>query len=191
MQGVTSVNQSATGVREFMKLRGFEPCTGETVSEARAIATRLIQAELATLETIRAVHARTGESTVYVRREHGMVRGFLAFFGMSEEGEAAMDAGRFDTRNVDPAWVAPPSPDLRSGYVWGFAGDTRGACFAVIRTGRDMRDRFFPHLRVFARAATSDGRKVMEPMGYIPVSPADPSLYFSPPFSLTNLRGGA
>lgn len=182
---------SAADVRDYMAAREFAACDDQGLAKARALAARLIPAELASLETIRAVHAATQGSCVYIKVEAGLTTGFLAFFGLSPAGDEAMDAGAFDTRQVRPEWVSPPSARLASAYVWGFAGETRAACFSVIRTGRDVRDRLFPGLRVFARAATVDGRKVMEPLGYRPVSPADPSLYFSPPHSLTNVRGRA
>lgn len=175
-------------MRAFMIERGFDCC--DTYAEADAfhdLGQSLIPVEVATTATLFAVQERT-RSSLYLRRENGVPTGFLAFFAFSEQGEAAVAANRFHGVRLDPEWTCEPSASTRMGYVWGFGGKSRAACFGVIRTGRLIRDQFFPHIGVYARAATPDGRKVMEPLGYRPASPIDPGFYYSPPYSLTQLR---
>lgn len=175
-------------IRFFMMERGFDPCdTDADVTEFHRLAQYLIPVQIASAATIGAVQDRTGCS-VFLRRERGRPAGFLAFFAFSEAGEAAVRSDAFEGTQVRPEWVCEPSAQTRLGYVWGFGGISRAACFAVIRAGRIMRDQFFPHLGVYARAATPDGRKVMEPLGYRIVSPRDPGFYYSEPYSLTQLR---
>jgi hypothetical protein len=175
-------------LRAFMQERGFESC--DTLAEAQAmrdLASSLIPVELATANTLIAVQERT-KSTLYVRREAGVLTGFLAFFAFSEKGEEAVRADKFHGVRLDPDWACEPSEETRMGYVWGFGGTSRASCFGVIRTGRVIRDQIFPHIGVYARAATPDGRKVMEPLGYQRASVLDPGFYYSPPYSLTQLR---
>jgi hypothetical protein len=179
----------ADRIRAFMKSRGFDVCDCRAnIEEFHALAQRLIPVEIASPDVIEAVQRRT-RSSIYLRREAGNASGFLAFFAFSAVGEDAVHASTpFEGTRIRPEWVCEPSVDTRIGYVWGFGGLSRAACFGVIRTGRLLRDRFFPHLGVYARAATADGRKVMEPLGYRRASQYDPSFYFSAPFSLTQLR---
>lgn len=191
MGGIGSTQPDAVNgerIRAFMHERGFRSCDSMPEIEAfHRLGASLIPVEVATPATIAGVQERTG-SSVYLKWEDGAPSGFLAFFAFSKEGEAAVTGGDFVGTRVKAHWVEPPSPETRMGYVWGFGGISKAACFAVIRTGRIIRDRFFPHLSVFARAATPDGRKVMEPLGYRLVSQTDPGFYFSPPFSLADMR---
>lgn len=178
-------------IRSFMNVRGFEACdTAEQIAAFHALADRLIPCEIASVATITAIQAKS-RSAVYVLREDGEATGFLAFFAFSEEGVRAVEEGRFHGVRVEPDWVCPPSHETRFGYVWGFGGASRRACFAVIKTGRIMRDSFFPHIGAYARAATPDGRKVMEPLGYRVVSQADPGFYYAPPGSVAHVGGAS
>lgn len=190
MAYATAIPKAVAGageIRRFMQQRGFDCCDARNdVAAFHELGSSLIPCEVASVETLCAVQKRT-TSSLYLRREAGQPTGFLAFFAFSDRGERAVAAGAFHGVRVDPEWVCEPSPATSLGYVWGFGGISKAACFAVIRTGRIMRDQFFPHLGVYARAATPDGRKVMEPLGYRP-SPTDPGFYYSPPYSLTRLR---
>lgn len=188
----TNTVPDAAQIRAFMAGRGFDVCDARADIEAfHALAQHLIPVEIASPDTIEAVQQRT-RSSVYLRREAGRATGFLAFFAFSKAGERAVTtATHFEGTRVRPEWVCEPSADTKIGYVWGFGGVSRGACFAVIRTGRVMRDCFFPHLGVYARAATLDGRKVMEPLGYRRASKHDPSFYYSEPYSLTQLKAAS
>ena len=171
-----------------MRQRSFESCdSAEDISSFHTLAQHLIPVEIASLATLTAVQAKTG-SSIYLKREHGAPTGFLAFFGFSPEGEQAVRSGQFSGVRARPEWVCEATPQTTLGYVWGFGGLSRAACFGVIRAGRVMRDTFFPHLGVFARAATADGRKVMTPLGYRQAFPEDAGLFYSPPFSLTQLE---
>jgi hypothetical protein len=175
-------------IRSFMQARGFQCCDARSdIDDLHALAAALIPVEIASADTIAAVQQRTGCS-IYLRRENGNPTGFLGFFAFSAVGQQVVESGSFPGAQVRPEWVCAADAQTRLGYVWGFGGTSRGACFSVIRTGRLMRDHFFPHLGVYARAATPDGRKVMEPLGYRRASATDPGFYFSPPFSLTQLR---
>lgn len=174
-------------IRAFMATRGFAACDGaRDIAEFHALADSLIPVEIASAETIAAIH-NIGGASAFLLREDGAPTGFLAFFAFSQAGERAVADGKFHGVRVEPQWVSEPSPQTKTGYVWGFGGKTKRACFAVIKTGRIIRDQFFPHLGVYARAATPDGRKVMEPLGYSVVSNMDPGFYYSPPFSLASM----
>lgn len=174
-----------------MRQRGFDCCDShEDIVRFHALADRLIPCEIASVQTIAAIQEKS-RSAVYILRENGETTGFLAFFAFSQAGVNAVEEGRFHGVRVEPDWVCPPSTDTRFGYVWGFGGASRRACFAVIKTGRLMRDGFFPHIGAYARAATPDGRKVMEPLGYRVVSPADPGFYYAPPFSIASVGGAS
>lgn len=176
-------------IRSFMAQRGFEACdTAAQIAAFHGLADRLIPCEIASIATITAIQEKS-QSAVYVLREDGEATGFLAFFAFSDDGVRAVEERRFHGVRVVPEWVCPPSHETRFGYVWGFGGASRRACFAVIKTGRILRDSFFPNIGACARAATPDGRKVMEPLGYRVVSPADPGFYYAPPGSVANVGG--
>ena len=165
-----------------MRTHGFELAASRSVEDAHALADKLIPGPIAPLRVVETVNARTGAS-VYLMREQGAAAGFLAFFWLSPLGARAIMQGKFDARNVAPEWACPPGPDVENGYVWGFAGASRRACFSVVRAGRMMREAMFPHLRLFARAASPQGGKIMQALGFGAVVDADPSLCVSPPLA--------
>lgn len=172
-------------IRSRMVQRGFHPCdTPAAVETFHGIAQKLIPVEIASVETLAGVQAKTNAS-LYLRWENQSPVAFLAFFPFSREGAFALRAGTFSGTQVQPEWVCEATPLTQFGYVWCFGAVSPAAAIAVVRAGKTVREQCFPQLGVYARAATPAGGRLMAPMGFGPVQAA-PNFFYSPPFS----RGG-
>lgn len=168
----------ALQIRDFLHGRGFHACDSEAeIAAFRVLAQRLLPVEVATLDTLRAVQARTGHS-LFLHQPTVGGAGFLAFCPLSPRGERAILQS--DT-SLRPDWVEPFTTSTRRGYVWGLGGETRGAQFAVLRALSTMRASFFPHVGLYARATTAEGKRAMDGFGYaVPINETA-GIFYAPP----------
>jgi hypothetical protein len=180
MQAETASGTGPDDIRAFMRERGFTPADAEEDVEAlRQLAGRIIPTEIASTAVLAGVQRRTGHS-LFVKFERASPTAFLACFPLTGAGEQAIKSGHFDGLRVAPEWIAPFSRSTGAGYIWGLGGVTASGSFSVMRALRIMRERFFAHMDLYARASTPAGRKLMEGFGYLPFGGSDPTVLFAP-----------
>jgi hypothetical protein len=147
----------------------------EDIAHARALCAARISENVVSVETLQMVQNITGAS-VFVAREQGVVTGMTAFFLVRAEGMRALDEGRFDAVNIDPALICRPREKPAGGYAWGFAGSTDRGAGRAVKASVAVRETLFWALPGYTRAATDDGaRLIFGSLGFRPVE-GDPTL---------------
>ncbi|QGZ96608.1 hypothetical protein [Terricaulis silvestris] len=180
MQAETAFMAGPQEIRSFMHARGFAPCDTKTDTEAlRQLACRLIPGAIASTAVLADAHRRTGHS-LFLCRENGRPTAFIACLSLTRAGANAIRSGRFDGLAIAPEWIAPFGPLVHAGYIWGLGGVTRRATFSAMRALRIMRQRFFSHIDLFARASTPEGRRIMAGFGYRAAAGPDPDVMLAP-----------
>jgi hypothetical protein len=143
-------------------LAGFDlwPAQPGEFLEARALAARLIGAEIVDPEVLHRVHARSGGG-LFLTREQGVLTGVLALVLLSPHGLDAIETDRFDGVDTLVSHVARPSEEVAGLYAWGLCASTPRGARRVVAGARAMRLRVVPDLPCFGRAATPAGRRLM------------------------------
>jgi hypothetical protein len=180
MQAETAFMAGPHDIRTFMHARGFAPC--DTARDAEALhdlACRLIPSPIASVEVLADAHRRTGHS-LFLWRENGEPTAFIACLSLTQTGAHAIRSGRFDGLKIAPDWITPFGPLVHAGYIWGLGGVTRRATFSAMRALRVMRELFFAHIDLFARATTPEGRQIMAGFGYRAIAGPDPDVLLAP-----------
>lgn len=145
----------------------FPALEGEIV-EGRSAAADLISPDIASEGAFLAVHRRT-RAGVFVYRQDNFALGFLGVILLRESGLRRLAADRFDAIDPDLNDVCEAGEAPAAVYGWGFAASTVRASGACVLGLMALRDRVFPHLPFFCRAATPQGAKViLGKMGYQP-----------------------
>ena len=154
----------------------LSPPTLEEIPAARAMAGKLMDHEVVSEATIRAVLA-VQPASLLVFREEGEV---TAVYGQLLLGRSAVDdifAGTFDALEVDIRHLSRAGDTPALGYVWGLAASTKKGGAAILNYGRLVRPRLFPDLTVFTRAVTPIGRHIaLNRYGYKPLRGPDDDL---------------
>jgi hypothetical protein len=129
------------------------------LGQVRTLAATLISPSVASLATIRAVHARTGYG-IYVVREEGAVAGWLALVMLNEQGLAAVRDDSFDPIDPDLGCLASPLEAPVAVYSWGIATASRPAAKSLIEACWVVRERL-PDIPFFVRASTEAGHRLL------------------------------
>lgn len=178
---VSSVGETTDRLCESAAPHGVFPAHLDDIAPARVMAVELIGPGIAGVESLRAVHARTGASVFLFRDEDGVVQGVLGVVPLRGSGLAALEADRFDAADPDLDDVCLPNEAPAAVYSWGFAAATIRAAGAVVLAKMAMRDQGFPDVPFFCRAATPQGAKVaLGKMGYRPFPPSRTGLLIKP-----------
>ena len=180
MQAETVPIADAGEIRAFMQARGFAPCDALADIEAlHELAHRLIPGDVASVTVLGDAQRRTGHSLFLLRRD-GVPAAFIACLALTRSGASAISTGRFDGLKIAPEWIAPFGGSTEAGYIWGLGGVTRPAAFGAMRALRIMRERFFAHIDLYARASTPEGRRIMAGFGYRAVTGPGPHVLMAP-----------
>jgi hypothetical protein len=154
-------------LREALEPLGAAEAAPADIAEMRALAARLIGPEIASEQTLRTIHARTGYG-FYVVREEGRIAAVLALIMLNGLGLDAMGRGLFDTLSPSPGHAARPDENPVAVYGWGVAGSSREHATAIVNACKTAREAA-PELPFFARAATDAGRRLLtEKMAFRP-----------------------
>ena len=163
--------------REF----GMTPPTEAELPEARALASKLMDHEVVSIETLIAVQNIQPASSL-VFREDGRITGVSGQLMLTPKAFQVMLAGEFDAVDIDTRLLAREGELVSLGYGWGIAGSTKEAATAVSWVGRTMRLRLYPHIAGFTRAVTAVGRHIaLTRYGYQPLRHPDDDLMISLP----------
>lgn len=172
-------------LRALFARRGFEPaCERVEVDAALSVGSDTLGGELVPAETVLACEARTGRC-FYVRRdEAGEVEGFIALLYLSKPGYEALMRGRFDPAAPKMRHLTDgPDEPAEAIYVWCLAARSDEGRRALVRAVTEARRRAFPHIALFARPVSREGRMMTAALdapngpaaflGWVPVAPDD------------------
>jgi len=151
--------ETAQRLRQAVERLGVFDAEPEELGQVRELAASLISPDVASLQTIQAVHERTGYG-IYVVREAGAVAGWLALVMLNEAGLAAVEDDSFDPVNPDLRYLTSPFETPVAVYSWGIATASRPAAQALIESCWAIR-RCLPDIPFFVRAATASGQRLL------------------------------
>ena len=128
---------------------------------------------LAGAEAVRRVMSHNPDSLWAIARRRSFdaaapaVEGFVAFLTLNEEGLKRLVAGTFDASDPDPALLTPQNKTPAAVYLWAmWAKD--GLVAGIPLAFEKMFTPLYKTADVYARAATHEGRKLLETMGFEP-----------------------
>ena len=166
---------------------GFRLAADEEVGATLELATRLLNQELAPVETVRRFHRHAG-GAVWVLADDE-IKGFILSLLLTGLGEAALRQGHFTPSDPDPAHICRPGEAAYGVYCWVYGGVDRDARRAVMTASAVLRVEMLPMLPTFARGATEDGARSAHSLGMVPVADSLPDLFVQEP--LTQFEGAA
>ncbi|MEM6557915.1 MAG: hypothetical protein AAF642_18660 [Pseudomonadota bacterium] len=155
-----------TKMNELMGSFGWRSATPEEIPELVALGEDLVNDRLADPATIERVHAAT-KITAWAFGDDP-IEGMVLQVPLSELGLAALEANEFVPGNPDPAHIAAAGELCAACYIGIYAGATYEARKAVMTGAGVIRMGIFPQVPCFARAATDDGARSMESLGWAP-----------------------
>lgn len=126
---------------------------------------------LAGADAVRRVITHNPDSLWAIARRQGFnaaapaVDGFVAFLTLNAEGLKRLVAGTFDASDPDPALLTPQNKKPAAIYLWAmWAKD--GLVAGIPLAFEKMFTPLYGGVDVYARAATHEGRKLLETMGF-------------------------
>ena len=160
---------------------GCGPPDAAELAEARDLATRLMDHEVAPLEVYRG--ALAGQpSAILVFRQDGRVTGV---FGALLLAPAALDRildERFDALAPDLDLLTRDGGRPGLAYNWGVAAETKAAAVAVLGAAGALTRQLFPDITAFTRAVTGAGRHIaLKRYGYRPLRGPDDNFLIKEP----------
>ncbi|MEQ8405085.1 MAG: hypothetical protein RKE49_08300 [Oceanicaulis sp.] len=146
-------------LRRIFARRGFRPTDDVAeIGAAFSMGESALGGRLASPETALACEEKT-RRCFYVRTdETGATDGFIALLYLNAEGFTALMYGRFTPAAPDLAHLTGPDEPASAIYVWCLAGTTPQARRAVVRSVTEARRKAFPHVALFARPVSREGR---------------------------------
>lgn len=151
---------------EQMASMGWRSAASEEIPELVALGEELINDRLASVEVVDRVHKATG-ITAWAFGSDPM-EGMVLSVPLSPDGLAALESNAFSPADPDPAHVAADGELCAACYIGIYAGATHEARKAVMTGAGLIRMVFFSQVPCFARAATDDGARSMESLGWAP-----------------------
>jgi hypothetical protein len=158
---------------------GVVAASGPEMSEARALAARMIGDGIVSAEALDRVQAHSG-CAVFVAHEAGELTGVLAFLLLNAAGKAAVLRGDFDATDPDLAHVAGPDEVYCAAYGWGVCATSKDTARRIL-TGSAATKHLTDHVPCYARPVTEAGERLMrERLGYVDL-PECPGMVWLPP----------
>jgi hypothetical protein len=156
--------------REIMGELGLYLASQRDIAEAHAIAERLLGSPIASTTTIGAIQARTGCACFVARSPEGALTASISSIPLSLAAAPLLAAGEFDGIDPPERLAARPGEPVIAWYGWGMAGLTLRGQALVVRAAMRQQQDIYAAVPFYARAATSDGERVMqERMGVRPL----------------------
>jgi hypothetical protein len=143
---------------------------------AHALCETLMRTQLAPLWVLASAHTHT-RGSAWVYREGDAITGVWLCLPLSWDGEASLRAGRF-------AYAAPrlddlcrPGDEMSAIYMWFAGATTKDASRAIMRSSASWFAGVLSGLRVYARAASGDGARVLANFKFQRLAPERPDLF--------------
>ncbi|MEL6666099.1 MAG: hypothetical protein AAFQ24_08180 [Pseudomonadota bacterium] len=150
---------------ELMANFGWRPANEKEIPEMLALGERLINDRLISPETLAHLHVLTG-ITAWVFGDP--VEGLVISVPLTEAGLDAVQDNEFVAKTPDDAHVAAVGQPCAAVYIGIYAGETKEARKAVMSGAGVIRMAIYAQVPCFARAATDDGARSMESLGWTP-----------------------
>lgn len=150
---------------EQMAAFGWRSASPDEVPELVALGERLIEGQLADATIVADIHARTGITAWAFGTP---IEGLVLATPLSAEGLSALQAGAYKPGNPDASHIAAKGELCSAMYIGIYAGETHAARKAVMAGAAVIRMAVFSQVPCFARAATDDGARSMESLGWAP-----------------------
>lgn len=140
---------------------GFSLATDAEIEAGRAVAASLVGDGIAATETMRRIQARTGCACFVLRGQEGMTAA-LSIIPLTAAALPGLSRGQFDAISPAEDLVARPQDDMAALYIWGGAGLTWRGRMQAVSAAMALREDAHPTLPTYARAATSEGERVLQ-----------------------------
>lgn len=150
---------------ELMANFGWRTANEKEIPEMLALGERLINDRLISPETLAHLHDLTG-ITAWVFGDP--VEGLVISVPLTEAGLEAVQDNEFVAKTPDDAHVAAVGQPCAGVYIGIYAGETKEARKAVMSGAGVIRMAIYAQVPCFARAATEDGARSMESLGWTP-----------------------
>ncbi len=144
-----------------MSALGLRLATADDIAEGHAAAARLIGPGITSRAALERVQARSGCAIFAMRTRDGEFVGALSVIPLSAAALPILATGDFDGLEPPDQMVARPDEPAVAFYGWGLAGLTARARAAVIIGAVKMQREVYADLPFYARAATSEGERVL------------------------------
>ncbi len=151
---------------EQMRNFGWRSASSAEIPELVALGEQLINDKLADAEVVNAVHARTGISAWAFGADP--IEGMVLAVPLTLKGLINLQNGAFHPGAPEDDEVAAIGEACAGCYIGIYAGATHEARKAVMTGAAVIRMGVFSHVPCFARAATEDGARSMESLGWSP-----------------------
>ena len=150
---------------DLMANFGWRPANEKEIPEMLALGERLINDQLISPETLAHLHNLTG-ITAWVFGDP--IEGLVISVPLTQAGLDAVQDNEFTAKTPDDAHVAAVGQPCAGVYIGIYAGETKEARKAVMSGAGVIRMAIYAQVPCFARAATDDGARSMESLGWTP-----------------------
>lgn len=144
------------------------------IDEFHQLADELIEGEIAGPEALWRVQSWTGRA-LQLRRKNGVANALLASIPLTSTGVDALLDGRFGFANARRDWVCGPTEPAHALLSWGMAGRSPMDQAASLRGLLAVWYAVYADIRVYARARSPEGQKLMSRLGFVPIGRPDGS----------------
>mgnify|MGYP001793021812 CR=1 FL=1 len=144
---------------------GWRGANEAEIPEMLALGERLIEDQLISPDVLAHLHDLTGIAA-WVFGDP--VEGLVISVPLTEAGLDAVQDNVFVAKNPDDAHVAAVGQPCAGVYIGIYAGETKEARKAVMSGAGVIRMAIYAQVPCFARAATEDGARAMESLGWTP-----------------------
>lgn len=151
---------------------GFSQVYEHQIAEFHQLADELIEGEIAGPDALWRVQAWTGRA-LQLRRKNGKANALLASIPLTSAGVDALLAGQFGFANAQRDWVCGPTEPAHALLSWGMAGRSPMDQAASLRGLLAVWYAVYCDIRVYARARSAPGQKLMSRLGFVPLGRPD------------------
>lgn len=142
---------------------GWRPANEQEIPQMVALGEKLVGDRLISPDVLAHLHDLTG-TTAWVFGDP--VEGLVISVPLTEAGLDAVQDNEFVAKTPDDAHVAAAGQHCAAVYIGIYAGETKAARKAVMSGAGVIRMAIFAQVPCFARAATEDGARSMESLGW-------------------------
>ena len=150
---------------ELMASFGWRTANEAEIPEMLELGERLIEDQLISPDVLARLHKLTG-ITAWVFG--APVEGLVISVPLTQAGLDAVQDNVFVAKNPDDVHVAAAGQSCAGVYIGIYAGATKEARKAVMSGAGVIRMAIYAQVPCFARAATEDGARSMESLGWSP-----------------------
>lgn len=140
---------------------GFFLATDAEIAIGREAAARLVGPDIASVATLTRVQRRTGCAGFVVRGLDGVSAAVCAI-PLTFAALPDLTLGRFDALHPPDLQIARPDDEVAALYIWGAAGLTWRGRMQAVAAAQTLAREVHPTAPCYARAATSQGERILQ-----------------------------